>query len=50
MSQKQMLVKYWLPAGLSLSGRYLLAGSDDNAVHSWDTLKVAHTGKQEVHF
>ncbi|CAH2232310.1 jg439, partial [Pararge aegeria aegeria] len=35
--------------GLSLSGRYLLAGSDDNTVHSWDTMKVAHTGQLNGH-
>nr|XP_021187570.2 guanine nucleotide-binding protein subunit beta-2 [Helicoverpa armigera] len=35
--------------GLSLSGRYLLAGSDDNDVHSWDTLKVTHTGTLHGH-
>ncbi|CAH0703528.1 unnamed protein product [Spodoptera exigua] len=35
--------------GLSLSGRYLLAGSDDNDVHSWDTLKVTHTGTLRGH-
>nr|CAH7768133.1 unnamed protein product [Callosobruchus chinensis] len=31
--------------GLSLSGRILLCGSDDNNVHMWDTLKVQHNGK-----
>ncbi|XP_063230458.1 guanine nucleotide-binding protein subunit beta-2-like [Bacillus rossius redtenbacheri] len=30
--------------GLSLSGRYLLCGSDDNSIHTWDTLKNQHTG------
>ncbi|XP_041987742.1 guanine nucleotide-binding protein subunit beta-2 [Aricia agestis] len=35
--------------GLSSSGRYLLAGSDDNTIHSWDTLKVAHTGQLNGH-
>lgn len=35
--------------GLSLSGRYLLAGSDDNSIHSWDTLKVNHTGTLNGH-
>ncbi|KAH9627993.1 hypothetical protein HF086_017968 [Spodoptera exigua] len=35
-------------SGLSLSGRYLLAGSDDNDVHSWDTLKVTHTGNYDT--
>lgn len=30
--------------GLSLSGRILLCGSDDNNVHMWDTLKNQHNG------
>ncbi|PSN33665.1 Guanine nucleotide-binding protein subunit beta-2 [Blattella germanica] len=30
--------------GLSLSGRYLLCGSDDSSVHIWDTLKNQHNG------
>lgn len=30
---------------LSLSGRYLFCGSDDNSVHTWDTLKTTYTGK-----
>ncbi|CAG9781921.1 unnamed protein product [Diatraea saccharalis] len=34
---------------LSLSGRYIMAGSDDNSVHSWDTLKVSHTGTLNAH-
>lgn len=29
---------------LSLSGRYLFCGSDDNSVHTWDTLKTNYTG------
>ncbi|XP_050309270.1 guanine nucleotide-binding protein subunit beta-2 [Anthonomus grandis grandis] len=29
---------------LSLSGRILLCGSDDNNVHMWDTLKTTHNG------
>lgn len=30
---------------LSLSGRYLFCGSDDNSVHAWDTLKTTSAGK-----
>lgn len=30
--------------GLSLSGRFLLCGSDDNSVHIWDTMKTQHNG------
>ncbi|GFY42341.1 guanine nucleotide-binding protein subunit beta-2 [Trichonephila inaurata madagascariensis] len=30
--------------GLSTSGRVILCGSDDSAVHSWDTLKAKHNG------
>ncbi|XP_018332807.1 guanine nucleotide-binding protein subunit beta-2 [Agrilus planipennis] len=30
--------------GLSLSGRFLLCGSDDNNIHIWDTLKNQHNG------
>ena len=29
---------------LSLSGRYIICGSDDNQIHSWDILKGCHTG------
>lgn len=36
--------------GLSLSGRFLLAGSDDNSVHVWDTMKVQHNGKSAVYY
>uniref|UniRef100_A0A1B6C1M3 Uncharacterized protein n=1 Tax=Clastoptera arizonana TaxID=38151 RepID=A0A1B6C1M3_9HEMI len=35
--------------GLSLSGRYLLCGSDDHSVHIWDTLKVQHNGTLAGH-
>nr|CAI5837068.1 unnamed protein product [Callosobruchus analis] len=35
--------------GLSLSGRILLCGSDDNNVHMWDTLKVQHNGTLAGH-
>lgn len=31
--------------GLTLSGRYLMCGSDDNNVHIWDTLKNQHNGR-----
>ncbi|KAK7571066.1 hypothetical protein V9T40_014670 [Parthenolecanium corni] len=30
--------------GLSISGRLLLAGTDEKSVHIWDTLKVQHNG------
>lgn len=30
---------------LSLSGRYILCGSDDNDIHAWDTLKTCYNGK-----
>nr|CAD7255837.1 unnamed protein product [Timema shepardi] len=30
--------------GLSLSGRYILCGSDDKSIHIWDTLKNLHNG------
>lgn len=29
---------------LSLSGRYILCGSDDNNIHAWDTLKTCYNG------
>lgn len=35
--------------GLSLSGRFILCGSDDNDVHIWDTLKVQHNGTLHGH-
>ncbi|KAL1497185.1 hypothetical protein ABEB36_008184 [Hypothenemus hampei] len=35
--------------GLSLSGRIILCGSDDNNVHMWDTLKTTHTGTLSGH-
>lgn len=31
--------------GLSLSGRFIFCGSDDNSIHIWDTLKNQHNGK-----
>ncbi|CAH0382410.1 unnamed protein product [Bemisia tabaci] len=30
--------------GLSISGRYLLCGSDDHSVHVWDAMKNVHNG------
>uniref|UniRef100_A0A1B6F6H1 Uncharacterized protein n=1 Tax=Cuerna arida TaxID=1464854 RepID=A0A1B6F6H1_9HEMI len=30
--------------GLSLSGRFVLCGSDDHSVHIWDTMKNQHNG------
>lgn len=33
------------PLAVSLSGRLILCGSDDNNVHVWDALKVQHNGK-----
>lgn len=35
--------------GLSLSGRFLFCGSDDNNVHMWDTLKTQHIGMLTGH-
>ncbi|XP_025190647.1 guanine nucleotide-binding protein subunit beta-2 isoform X1 [Melanaphis sacchari] len=35
--------------GLSVSGRFLLAGSDDNSIHVWDTMKVQHNGTLNGH-
>jgi WD40 repeat protein len=29
---------------LSMSGRFILCGSDDNNIHIWDTMKVQHNG------
>lgn len=34
---------------LSLSGRYILCGSDDNNVHIWDTMKGVHNGTLSGH-
>lgn len=31
--------------GLSLSGRFIFCGSDDNSIHIWDTLKNQHNGE-----
>lgn len=36
--------------GLSASGRFLLAGSDDNSVHVWDTMKAQHNGNSTVYY
>ncbi|KAK9507985.1 hypothetical protein O3M35_007739 [Rhynocoris fuscipes] len=35
--------------GLSVSGRFLLCGSDDNNVHIFDTLKAQHNGVLSGH-
>ncbi|XP_044266157.1 guanine nucleotide-binding protein subunit beta-2 isoform X1 [Tribolium madens] len=35
--------------GLSVSGRILFCGSDDNNVHMWDTLKNQHNGTLSGH-
>ncbi|XP_015108755.1 guanine nucleotide-binding protein subunit beta-2 [Diachasma alloeum] len=35
--------------GLSLSGRFIFCGSDDNSIHIWDTLKVQHNGTMNGH-
>ncbi|XP_077302112.1 guanine nucleotide-binding protein subunit beta-2 [Arctopsyche grandis] len=35
--------------GLSLSGRFILCGSDDNNVHIWDTMKNQHNGVLHGH-
>ncbi|XP_044736202.1 guanine nucleotide-binding protein subunit beta-2 [Chrysoperla carnea] len=53
----QQIAKYASPSGtagftscaLSLSGRHLFCGSDDNHVHIWDTLKTTHTGTLSGH-
>ncbi|CAD7080943.1 unnamed protein product [Hermetia illucens] len=34
---------------LSFSGRYIICGSVDNNIHSWDTLKTTHTGMLAGH-
>lgn len=31
---------------LSLSGRYIFCGSDDNFIHIWDSLKTTYNGKK----
>ncbi|XP_014275459.1 guanine nucleotide-binding protein subunit beta-2 [Halyomorpha halys] len=36
-------------AGVSLSGRFLLCGADDNNVHIWDLLKAQHNGTLQGH-
>uniref|UniRef100_A0A336L3M1 CSON003820 protein n=1 Tax=Culicoides sonorensis TaxID=179676 RepID=A0A336L3M1_CULSO len=33
---------------VSLSGRLILCGSDDNNIHCWDALKVQHNGKKNI--
>lgn len=53
----QQLVNYQSPSansgftscGLSLSGRILLCGSDDNNIYMWDTLKNTHNGTLSGH-
>ncbi|RZF35125.1 hypothetical protein LSTR_LSTR009431 [Laodelphax striatellus] len=35
--------------GLSLSGRFILCGSDDSQVHIWDTMKNQHNGTLSGH-
>ncbi|XP_030761140.1 guanine nucleotide-binding protein subunit beta-2 isoform X1 [Sitophilus oryzae] len=52
----QQIAQYKPPAnsgftscGLSLSGRILFCGSDDNNVHMWDTLKTTHNGMLSGH-
>lgn len=52
----QQLVNYQSPSansgftscGLSLSGRILLCGSDDNNIYMWDTLKNTHNGNSTI--
>ncbi|XP_033224287.1 guanine nucleotide-binding protein subunit beta-2 [Belonocnema kinseyi] len=34
---------------LSLSGRFIFCGSDDNSIHIWDTLKAQHNGMLNGH-
>ncbi|ENN78693.1 guanine nucleotide-binding protein subunit beta-2 [Dendroctonus ponderosae] len=53
----QQIAQYKPPAansgftscGLSISGRIILCGSDDNNVHMWDTLKTTHNGTLSGH-
>ncbi|XP_037075823.1 guanine nucleotide-binding protein subunit beta-2-like [Pollicipes pollicipes] len=53
----QQLAEYTPPSansaftscGLSRSGRLVLAGSDDNTVHVWDTMKAQHVGNLAGH-
>lgn len=53
----QQLAKYEPPnkssgftsCALSLSGRYIFCGSDDNNIHVWDTLKTTHNGVMGGH-
>lgn len=33
---------------VSLSGRLILCGSDDNNIHCWDALKMQHNGKKRL--
>lgn len=35
-------------SAVSLSGRILLAGSDDSTIHLWDILKGVHNGKKKI--
>ncbi|EEB15543.1 guanine nucleotide-binding protein beta, putative, partial [Pediculus humanus corporis] len=35
--------------GLSLSGRFIFAGGDDNNIHMWDALKNQHRGHLSGH-
>lgn len=37
---------YILRTALSLSGRYLFCGSDDNGIYAWDTLRTTSAGRQ----
>lgn len=45
LAQKLTILMILVISALSHSGRYVFCGSDDNAVHSWDTLKTTYTGK-----
>lgn len=39
------IIQFSIALAVSLSGRLILCGSDDNNVHVWDALKVQHNGK-----
>lgn len=44
--ERKLTIKYF--SALSSSGRYIFCGSDDNNIHSWDTLKTTYTGKNDA--
>lgn len=38
------LIELLIFLALSMSGRFILCGSDDNNIHVWDMMKVQHNG------